>query len=117
MNEKQIKHNIEKTGDFCFLFFLFSFHSAIIYLSNSFSKGGNGIMTKEELVEKKGKDARRNDMLMIKTVRCHYNFLADYCNQIGREHLISVTSCFGEQYGEHFFTLIYDTPNLELKDC
>ena len=54
---------------------------------------------------------------MIKTVRCHYNKLADYCNKIGREHIISITSCFGEQYGEHFFTLVYDTPELELEDC
>ena len=54
---------------------------------------------------------------MIKTVRCHYPFLAEYCNKIGREHIISITSCYGEQYGEHFFTIIYDTPNLVLEDC
>lgn len=54
---------------------------------------------------------------MIKTVRCHYQFLADYCNKIGREHIISITSCYGEQYGEHFFTLVYDTPDLALEDC
>ena len=54
---------------------------------------------------------------MIKTVRCHYNYLADYCNKIGKEHIISITSCFGEWGGEHFFTIVYDTPELELKDC
>lgn len=54
---------------------------------------------------------------MIKTVRCHYQFLADYCNKIGKEHIISITSCYGEQYGEHFFTLVYDTPDLVLEDC
>lgn len=54
---------------------------------------------------------------MIKTVRCHYNKLADYCNKIGRKHIISITSCFGEQYGEHFFTIVYDTPDLVLADC
>lgn len=53
----------------------------------------------------------------IKTVRCHYNFLEEYCNKIGRKHIISITSCFGEQHGEHFFTLVYDTPDLRLKDC
>ena len=51
---------------------------------------------------------------MIRTVRCHYNKLEEYCNKIGREHIISITSCWGEQYGEHFFTLVYDTPNLIL---
>lgn len=54
---------------------------------------------------------------MIRTVRCHYKELADYCNKIGRSHIISITSCFGEQYGEHFFTIVYDTPNLNLEDC
>jgi len=53
----------------------------------------------------------------IKTVRCHYAYLADYCNKISRDHIISITSAFGEQYGEHFFTIVYDTPGLELKDC
>ena len=45
------------------------------------------------------------------------NKLADYCNKIGREHIISITSCFGEQYGEHFYTIVYDTPDLVLADC
>ena len=54
---------------------------------------------------------------MIRTVRCRYSHLEYYCNKIGREHIISITSCFGEQYGEHFFTIVYDTPKLELKDC
>lgn len=54
---------------------------------------------------------------IIKTVRCHYNFLGDYCNKIGREHIVSITSSWGEQYGEHFFTLVYDTPDLALEDC
>ena len=57
------------------------------------------------------------DVDEIKTVRCHYSYLADYCNKIGKEHIISITSCFGEQYGEHFFTIVYDTPGIELKDC
>ncbi len=54
---------------------------------------------------------------MIKTVRCHYGSLADYLNEIGREHIISITSAFIQQSGEHFFTVVYDTPHLELTDC
>lgn len=54
---------------------------------------------------------------MIKTVRCQYRFLAEYCNKIGKEHIISITNCYGENYREHLFTIVYDTPNLVLKDC
>lgn len=54
---------------------------------------------------------------MIKTVRCHYDFLADYCNKIGREHIISVTSLFCDNYAEGLYTIVYDTPCLEFEDC
>ena len=56
-------------------------------------------------------------MIKIKTVRCHYRYLADYCNRIGRDHILSITSCYLEHYNDHIFTIVYDTPGLVLKDC
>jgi hypothetical protein len=51
----------------------------------------------------------------IKTVRCHYEKLSDYINQVGYENILNILSCYGG-CGEYFYTLVYKN-EIELKDC
>ena len=95
-----------------------SLHSKILK-HNDFSKEVT-IEEMEELIKAKydnvEKEILKTKSDSIKTVICGYKKLANYCNKIGREHIISITSSFAEHSFEHFYTIVYDTPNLILGD-